>query len=157
MAKGNGTTIKSSANITRDNRRNIPVHVNLGGIKVQGLFSDTDNHRESFIDLEQGDVLRGEVGFLESLGKGDCWCFGEVDRIDTSISPGCGSYKHYSQPKKWEGYSHTTLARGLRPSSFAFSADMRINAEAPSLNGEELAAVMAPPALKADFKEGTFS
>lgn len=54
-------------------------------------------------------------------------------------------------------YLQTTFARGVRPSSLAFSADMRMRADAPSLRGEELAAVMLPPCLKADLREGTFS
>ena len=39
----------------------------------------------------------------------------------------------------------TILARGLRPSASAFSADIRTIAAAPSVNCEEVPAVTVPP------------
>lgn len=58
---------------------------------------------------------------------------------------------------RYKLYLQTTLARGFKPSSLAFSTDVRIKAEAPSLIGDELAAVIVPSFLKAERRVGTLS
>ena len=51
----------------------------------------------------------------------------------------------------------TILARGLTPSSSAFSRVMSRTAAAPSETWEELPAVILPSSLKAGFSEASFS
>ena len=51
----------------------------------------------------------------------------------------------------------TILARGVRPSSLAFSGVISSTAAAPSETCEELPAVTLPSSLKAGFSEASFS
>ena len=50
-----------------------------------------------------------------------------------------------------------TRARGLRPSSFAFSSEVSSTAAAPSLSGHELPAVTPPPSRKTGWSSASFS
>jgi hypothetical protein len=65
----------------------IPIDVDLGGIDVADLLGNSDDNGEGFVEFEQGDVVDGEVGLLESLGEGDSGCFREVDGLSAGIGP----------------------------------------------------------------------
>lgn len=71
VAKGNGTT----------------VDVDLCGVEAVDFLGDADDDREGLVDFKEGDVVDSEVGLLECLGKSDGGCLGEVDGLNTSISP----------------------------------------------------------------------
>lgn len=64
-----------------------PVDVDLCGVNAANLLCDSDDHGESLVQLEEGDVIDGEVSLLQSNWQSDGRCFREVDRLNTGISP----------------------------------------------------------------------
>jgi hypothetical protein len=65
--------------------RNLPVHVNFCGIDLEELFSDTDDNRESFVELKPCDIINGQVCSLQCYWESDGRSHGEVDGLDTGI------------------------------------------------------------------------
>jgi len=61
------------------------VDVDLGSWDVENLLGDVNDNGEGLVDLEQGDVINGQAGFLQSLGDGDSRGGGEVDGVNASI------------------------------------------------------------------------
>lgn len=88
VAEGDGTTeINFSQVKERILHPNAPIDVDLSGINVADLLGDTDDNREGLVQLELGNLVDGKTSLLErdrnSLGR----CLGEVDGVNTSISP----------------------------------------------------------------------
>lgn len=84
MNQGNDDTRAGVPNgMTQGDRTT--VDVDLGSRDVENLFGDVNDNRESLINLEQGDVVNGQASFLQSLGDGNSWGGGEVDRVNASI------------------------------------------------------------------------
>jgi hypothetical protein len=93
-------------------------------------------------------------GHRDSEG-GSLW---EVDGVDADIGESWGGCQSKGLCRTCHNLDiQTTRARGLRPRSLAFSALVNTNAEAPSLKGDEFAAVMEPSFLKDGLSVGTFS
>ena len=131
--------------------------VDFRGINPKDLLNDADDDREGLIDFPCGDVCWLQTCLLQSNRKRDSRGLREVSWLHTSVGI-CYIHVNTSNIKSTcAGYSQMTLAKGLTPSSFAFSADIRMRAEAPSLMLDELAAVIQPPCLNADLSVGIFS
>ena len=61
------------------------IDIDLGSWDVEDLFCDVNDDGKGLIDLEQGDIVDRQAGFLQSLGDGDGWGGGEVDGVNASI------------------------------------------------------------------------
>ena len=87
MTKSNSTTFEiCQCGVRNTAGGNLPVRVDLRGIKAQDLFGDTNNSRESFVDFESCNIVHGQTGLLEGDGEGNGGCGREVNGLNTSIS-----------------------------------------------------------------------
>ena len=136
----------------------VPEGVDLRGVNTELLLGDTDNNGERLVDLEERDVVDGQPGVLECERDSECGGDGEVDGLNTGVGV---CYEILLEPCVYprdRQNSQMTFARGLMPSSRAFSADMRMRADAPSFKLDEFAGVIVPPFfLKLGLRVGTFS
>lgn len=67
----------------------LPIRVDLCGVETENLLGDANDSGECLVDFESCYVLNSQVSFLESDGKGNGRCDGEVDRLDTGIRECC--------------------------------------------------------------------
>lgn len=134
------------------------MRVNLRGVDTELLLGDTNDNGERLVDLELGDVVDLKTGALKGSGKSKGRRLREVDGVDTGVGIRYETQLALCVYARDRQYPHMTFARGLMPSSWAFSADIRIRADAPSFKLEELAGVMVPPFfLKLGLRVGIFS
>ena len=122
-----------------DDTKYLPMRVDLCGVDAKLLLGDTNDNGECLIDLELCDVVDLEAGTFEGSRESKGRRLREVDGIDTGVGV---CYEILLEPCVYprdRQNSQMTFARGLMPSSRAFSADMRMRADAPSFKLDEFA------------------
>jgi hypothetical protein len=87
MDEGNDDARARVANcMTQGNSTAVDVH--LGSWNIENLLGDIDDNGESLVDLKQGDIVNGQASLLQSLGDGESWSGGEINRVNASVGIG---------------------------------------------------------------------